>query len=308
MRQGLLIVSRTFAQAEAVSAEALDKTPGEITQIHIQVHFAEISETHIMLSLRLALVYGLFAACTLAVPPQSGCADGLVANWDFNNGLTLGETGGYSYGADLGAGTLTVDPGWQIDNDGNNRGITALAGTQINGYKGTAAAGLSLTLQGGIGENNATQSPAQIPNNNRYMQVQVDLTNYLDPVLSLATYRSLDSLGHGFDSNQVSWSLDGSTFFDLGSAFDPTEGNWTVQSFDLSGMDQLDGAATVYFRMTFNGATSNGGHNRIDNIILLATSVIPEPSTATFALSLLGIATVAGTRRRQRAFRNQNQR
>ena len=63
-------------------------------------------------------------------------------------------------------------------------------------------------------------------------------------------------------------------------------------SYDLSSVDALNGATTVYFRLTdadttsANGGTvASGGTDRVDNVVI---SEVPEPST--YALLALGMA------------------
>ena len=59
----------------------------------------------------------------------------------------------------------------------------------------------------------------------------------------------------------------------------------------LATLSALDGAATAFLRVTFDGATSSTGNNRLDNIQFNA---IPAPG----AIALLGLAGLAARRRR----------
>jgi len=115
----------------------------------------------------------------------------------------------------------------------------------------------------------------------------VNLTGYADPILTFATQRT----GTGFNSNQVAYSTDNTTFTNFLSPYNaPT--SFALQTFDFSSINVLDGAATAYFRITLNGATSGAGNNRFDNIQINATvnstTAVPEPSTVP-ALLLLGL-------------------
>jgi hypothetical protein len=61
----------------------------------------------------------------------------------------------------------------------------------------------------------------------------------------------------------------------------------------ITGTSALDNAATAYVRVTFTGATSSTGNNRLDNIIFNA-DVVPAPG----AVALLGLAGLVIRRRR----------
>lgn len=214
-----------------------------------------------------------------------------VAYWNFNT-LTENGTEAFVHNPSEGAGLVRIDQAWQTDSDGVNRGITAFPGT-LNNAQNAAPAGLGLALQGGTDEDNTPGSP---PNNGKWLQIESDLSNYINPILSLAMFRSFNTEG-GFNNNQLSWSIDGVNFNDFGASFDP-DVNFDTRTFDLSAIDQLDGAVQAIFRITFGGATTNGGHNRIDNILLVATP-IPEPGFAGLSL-LAGLLFAAGIRREKR--------
>lgn len=215
-------------------------------------------------------------------------ADDMVAYWNFND---KNENGTEAYGhlPDAGSGFVEVDPTWLRDFAGTNRGITAFTGTVNNAQPGVPA-GLALALQGGIDEDN---TPGDPPNNGKWLEIRANLTDYINPILSFAMFRSFNTPG-GFNNNQLSWSTDGVNFTNFGDAFDPGI-TFAARTFDLSSIDQLDGAAMAHFRITFNGATTNGGHNRIDNILLSATA-IPEPGLG--AVCLFAALAACSMRRR----------
>lgn len=225
--------------------------------------------------------------------------------WNFNSGMNENGTNALGYLPDEGKGFLLVgEPeislgvpnpqSWRRDFEGANRGVTAFAGSDVNAINGELP-GLALALQGGFLEDNSNP-----PNNNRWIEVQANLTGYINPILSFAMFGSFQTPG-GFNNNQFSWSEDGTTYTNFDDAFDPTASAqnpaYRRYEFDLSAIDALDEDASVFLRITFNGATSNGGHNRIDNILLLATA-IPEPTSAALA-GLFLMAGLAGWRRRK---------
>ena len=71
-----------------------------------------------------------------------------------------------------------------------------------------------------------------------------------------------------------------------------TSTTWSVVT--LPTITMLDGRAVAFLRITFQGASSASGNNRIDNLQLNA-DVIPAPG----AMALLGVAGLIGSRRRR---------
>ncbi|MCW1915750.1 PEP-CTERM sorting domain-containing protein [Luteolibacter sp. GHJ8] len=203
----------------------------------------------------------------------------VVAGWNFNT-LTTATNNGTTYSASSGAGTLTVGV-TASDQAGGNRGINSFAGTAVNAIAGDAN-GQALTIQGG-----ALETTTPVENNGATVTIEVNLTSFEDIILSFATQRT----STGFNLNQLAWSTDGTTFTDFGTAYNPAT-SFAVQSFDLSAISEIENQATVFFRLTLTGATSNAGNNRIDNIQINA---VPEPAAA-----LLGsIGLIALLRRRR---------
>lgn len=121
------------------------------------------------------------------------------------------------------------------------------------------------------------------------MTIQVDLSGMKDVILTYATQRT----NTGFNSNQFAYSTDGVSFTNFGAAYNPAT-SFALQTFDLSAISSLDKDSSVFFRVTFGGATTSSGNNRIDNIQVNATPV-PETSAA-----LLGALGVLGMLRRRR--------
>jgi hypothetical protein len=157
--------------------------------------------------------------------------------------------------ADLGAGQLTVGGGIlnETITNGNNdlvyRWVQSFSGSTINA-EGDDEAGGSISIQGGT----------DVANNGSYIQFQISMANHQDLGISYATRGS----GSGFNSQTWSWSTDGTTFTNF-AAVDDTN----VTAFFLveaDGPAQLNGVANAYLRITFNGATSSTGNNRVDNI------------------------------------------
>jgi len=218
---------------------------------------------------------------SLAIAAAAGVAQAdLIASWNFNNipaiptagtPTALGIT---SIAASNGAGTVSLT-GW-------GGTIDDFSGSLVNAY-GADVAGVSLSLIA------AGTSPTFAGGNGTFITFNVSLTGFENPIITFATQRT----STGFNSVQFAWSTDGATFTDFGAAYNPATA-YALQSFDLTTINALDGAASATFRLTFSGATSSSGNNRIDNLQVNATAV-PTPSAA----ALMGVGILASARRRR---------
>ncbi len=105
--------------------------------------------------------------------------------------------------------------------------------------------------------------------NGKSIVLKFSMNGYKNLVLAFATRGTAS----GFNSQQWAWSTDGTSFTDIGPNTAINTSIWTIQTIDLSGATGLNNADTVYLRNTFNGAASQTGNNRLDNIILSAQSL-----------------------------------
>lgn len=160
-------------------------------------------------------------------------------------------------------------------------GITNFAGTTINAV-GSDPAGQALAIQG-----NSTGSGVTVTNNGGTLTLLLNLTGYVDPILTFATRDTAT----GFSNNQVSYSTDGTNFTNFGAAYNPTT-TFALQTFDFSSVNALDGASSASFRITFDGATDGSGNNRLDNIQLNATAVPFDFDPSLGLLALGGVWTI----------------
>lgn len=211
----------------------------------------------------------LLTALTAAAPASAA----VIAHWNFND---LSTTGGLpsnanvtSYASSSGTALLTLTGWTSRDGTTSPHGISNFTGSAVNAL-GADVSGQALALQGG--------AASGTPNNGASAIFSFDLTGYENPVLSFATQRT----STGFNSNQFAWSTDGVNFTDVGAPYNAAT-SFALQSLDLSAENALDDAAAVFVRITFSGATSNAGNNRLDNIQLNATAIVPEPSAAALA-------------------------
>jgi MYXO-CTERM domain-containing protein len=222
------------------------------------------------------IVLTVVAAAGLAGAAQAD----IVAAWNFNTlsiataGLPGTGTIPTTIAASTGTGSLSL-AGWT----GN---VDDFGGSTVNAVSGDVA-GVSLSLLGGgTGTNN--------PGNGGVVTWSVDLSDFENPVVSFATQRT----STGFNSNQFAFSTDGgTTWTNVGAAYTPASA-YALVSFDLSANNTLDFAPSALFRLTFTGATSAAGNNRVDNLRVDATFV-PTPGAA----ALLGLGALAAGRRRR---------
>ena len=199
-----------------------------------------------------------FMAMLIIVSPSWGQTQ--LAAWTFD--ATVGSPSTpTSVAANLGtqSGTATLYA------DGTNGSsawiqaseLDAFAGTPTNDPRGTTIAGNSY-------------SPKNSSANGKTMVLKFSMTGYENPILTFATRGT----STGFGTHQWAWSTDNSTYTDFGTNTAQTTSTWVTRTLDMTSIDGLDGATTVYLRITFDGASSTSGNNRLDNIVINATSTV----------------------------------
>ncbi len=203
--------------------------------------------------------------------PQSEAA--LVAYWNFN-GLSIATASAPGSGgvpttisADQGSGTIGLSPWTGLVDD--------FAGSTINALNSDPTEeSLSLVSSAGNGS---------------FITISFSMTGLEDPVVTFATRGS----STGFTTGTWSWSTDGVSFTPVAGNTATTSTTYGLATVDLSAVNALDMATSVFLRYTLSGATNISGNNRIDNMQINA---VPEPSGA----AILGSIGMLGLLRRRR--------
>ena len=212
--------------------------------------------------------------------------------------------------ASLGAQATVLDQ-WTF----NSSNLTPFTGTGTASYVGTAAASSGAFAAGVSGASNdkawntASYAAQGAGDKTRGVQFSISTLGFENIVFSYDSKHS----GTASAYEQVQYSLNGTTFVDLGVPF----GSGTNQNFitgrtiDLSSIAATDNQAHVYFRIvsTFNPGTSSyigtgsgystGGTMRFDNVTISGTALAPVPEPETYALMLAGLAGIGFVARRR---------
>lgn len=242
------------------------------------------------------LLLAALATAGAAGPVASTRAD-LVAYWNFNSfttGTALGRLD--SVAPAQGAGTLSIGGGSTALSYNTslvspaNGTVGAFLGTTTNALESPApATNGALAVIGGIGS---------VTSNTGWVQFAINMSGLQDLEVSFATRGT--STGHR--TGQLSWSTDGSSFTNFGSAWDGgSSSSFFLVQRDLSGISALNDAASVFVRLTLSDATGTSGNNRIDNVQFNASPlVIPLPPAAWAGLSTMaGVVGFVAIRRRR---------
>lgn len=234
-------------------------------------------------------------ALALALLPGSAHAV-LLAGFNFNN-ATPGTSGAL--------GTLNTTGSVEVFN-----ATTEIATPATHGVVASSASinlsGLAGTMGGAAGNNWGTfagdlanavngdlsgQALSIVGSGNNLASaiITVSTAGYEDTVLTYGT-RGTSS---GYTTHTWEYSTDGVSYNAITAITGRNVTTWSTQTVDLSGIAATDDLSTLWLRVTFDGATTTSGNNRIDNIQINAA---PEPAAA-----LLGsIGLIALLRRRRR--------
>lgn len=185
----------------------------------------------------------------------------------------------------------TILGGWTFD--GNkavivpaNLGVNAAsANLYANGTNGSSAWTLSSELDqfGGINTNDPRTPPdasntlsAVNPSGNtngKAWVLKLPTTGYQDINLSYATRGT----AAGFTTQTWAYSTNGTSFTNIATITGRNVKSWSLQTVDLSGVAALNNATNIYLKVTFTGASGNGGNNRLDNILVKGNELAVAP-------------------------------
>jgi len=223
------------------------------------------------------------AIAIVALAGMTGMAGAdTVANWGFNNqGLDGGGFGfqvsDFPQNADVGSGMFTVGNFNDSDTGGVYDWVQSFAGTTTLSIDGVS--GGSFAFQGAANED--------VTNNGAQATFAFDGTNW--DALSIDFARRGTSTGFNLLTIEI---FDGGSSLGIVDTIAGAQSStWTSNSYDLSALDGILDASVVF---TFDGATSNTGNNRLDNVTISGTAV-PAPG----AFALLGLGGLVGARRRR---------
>ena len=229
----------------------------------------------------------------------------MIAQWDFqtttNGGTALlgAPATPKLFVANFGTGSLYLDG----SNGSSNffEPATGTTNTEINAFGGTAlnATGSMSTVTTSPAALAIVGGAASVPAgtfgaNGKAMVFKFSMSGLSNLSVSYAVQRTAS----GFTTQQWDYSSDGTTWSSAATitgiqasfAAGATPANVVTSLGVASG---LDNAATAYMRVTFTGATSSTGNNRMDNFQFNATA-LPAPG----AIALIGLAGLIARRRR----------
>lgn len=191
----------------------------------------------------------------------------------------------------------SVSPTDRILPANSGGGYVSLSGWTgtINSFSGQEGGALALVGRAGNGS---------------WIDFHFSTSGYRDLSLSFATRGTAT----GFDTGLWSFSTDGANFTALTGINTATRNTtFLTRSVDFSPFASLNNAAEVVVRYTLSGATSDGGNNRLDNLVFQATTLVtgdalrevsvlaqtPEANPVTgqpgvFSLRLNGLAPAGG--------------
>jgi len=199
-----------------------------------------------VLTLFTLLVFAFLGATT----PASG--QDLIHYWNFNNPGTNANPWPQPVDADVGTGEISY----------------TFAGVDIEDYNGT-----TVNTQGSDGAGKSFSVLDQV-SNGEFLHLKIPSTGYENIEVTYAT----QGTGSGFDSQEVSYSVDdGDTYTTLDTFAPPS--SYETRTVNLSGIPATDDEGGLVVRIILDGATASNGNNRFDNISVFGTPLSGGPVT-----------------------------
>jgi len=213
------------------------------------------------------------AALLTGLGTVSAHAQGSIYVYNFNDGVTGNSAANTAnlFSVDR-ANQGAKTSGSSLSSTFAPANITSFTGTTLNA-DGTDVSGQALALQ-----NNA--------NNGQSLTAFANLTGFQNIGFSFAGQATRS----GFNNDTLAYSTDGVNYTTVASGINLPL-SFATQTFGPGSFTALDNSSTAYFRLTFAGATSAAGNNRLDNLIISGSQIpvtapVPEAST-TVSLGLM---------------------
>lgn len=244
--------------------------------------------------LTLAAVAGLVASAQAQLT--------LVAAWDFQTTATGGTAAAAApgsplvYAANFGSGTLYLN-----GTNGSSTWTSLASSPQVTGFGGSA---INTSFDGSpllstVTTGAASLALANSTSNGQSIVFTLDMTGFEGLNITYST----QATASGFDLQTWSYSTNGTTWTNFWTFNPRPTGASTFAAIGVVSLPEitaLDGISTAYIKVTFTGATSGSGNNRLDNFQFAATPV-PEPHEYAVAMAGLLLAVVVMRRRAHRA-------
>jgi hypothetical protein len=190
--------------------------------------------------------HGLLTLLFMVAVTTPGTAQELLHYWNFNSGA---GPSGTSWPSPI-APTSTVG-GAHIDHNLADGTLQDFAGSTLNARPGDPAGG-SFSVQAGVGN----------VNNGRHFDLVIPSSDYAGIVVEYATRGTAS----GFQSHEIHYSIDGTTFDSLTTVAANTTAEWSLTRIDLASIPAADDNADLIIRVILDGGSSVSGNNRFDNI------------------------------------------
>jgi hypothetical protein len=189
---------------------------------------------------------------------------GLIAYWNFNEDVPATGNWTQPYPAQIGDGELTY----------TFANVVNFTGTVLNVPFVDEIAGGSFVPQGGAGN----------VNNGCFFILDVPTTGYENIIFSYATRGTAT----GFNTQTVLFSYNGEDFNEIATYTGTNTTSWSVKLIDFSAITGVNNNPNFKIMIIVNGATSESGNNRFDNITFFGeeTGTVPvELSSFTAVLT-----------------------
>jgi hypothetical protein len=244
---------------------------------------------------------GIVLAVALVVGVAASANADLIAYWNFNNQTNLGGTSGLwqqnpfgttgaeaEYLRDSGTGTAEISAWGAMDASEGSllgpNGTSGSASNQFGSFSGTTLNALNADISGG------SLSIVGNGNNGHYFLIEID-----DALSSASLSYATRGTATGYSTHYLEYSTNGGTTWTLLQSHAANQvSTWLLHTVQLNNIfASTSGHERNLIRFTVDGALSNNGNNRFDNMQINGM-IVPEPAT----LVLVAIGGLALIRRK----------